>query len=131
MSAGVLRRYYELLDGPDVSRSSELLSPQLRFTILFSQSPGTAQEFSGGRAEFDGYMAQRGAPPWTHRVLADSSDGRLEIAFGETRLAGETVATFVAAIRLDEAGLIDRYIVGRSPAVLFELTADTDHDFPT
>jgi hypothetical protein len=66
-------------------------------------------------------MAQRGAPTWTHHVLAQSSDGRIEIAFGETRQVGVPLATFVAAARLDEEGRIDRYIVGRSPGVLFEL----------
>ena len=43
------------------------------------------------------------------------------MVFGETRQDGSPVATFVAAIRLDADGLISRYLVGRSPAVLFEL----------
>ena len=116
-----LRRLYEVLDGPHAERSLEMLAPGLRFSILFSLGPDGAQDFAGGRAEFDGYMAQRGAPSWTHHVLCESSDGRVELAIGETRQDGAPVATFVAAVRLDEAGLIDRYIVGRSPAVLFEL----------
>ena len=119
--SGALRRLYELLDGPDAERSLELLAPDLRFSILFSNGPGEAQDFAGGRPEFDGYMAQRGAPTWTHHVLADSSDGRVEIAFGETRQGRAPLATWVAAVRLDADGLIDRYIVGRSPAVLFDL----------
>jgi hypothetical protein len=119
--SGVLRRLYELLDGPDPASSLDMLSPDLRFSILFSQGPGTAQDFAGGRKEFDGYMAQRDAPTWTHHVLAESSDGRVDLAFGETRQDGVPLATFVAAVRLDAAGLIDRYIVGRSPAVLFDL----------
>ena len=117
--SGVLRRMYELLDGPDPETSLEMLSPDLRFSIVFSQGPGDAQDFAGGRAEFDGYMAQRGAPAWTHHVLSDSFDGRVEVAFGETRRDGVPVATFVAAARVDADGRIDRYIVGRSPAVLF------------
>lgn len=119
--SGVLRRLYELLDGPDAERSLELVAPDLRFSILFSNGPGEAQDFAGGRAEFDGYMAQRGAPAWTHHVLAESTDGRVEVAFGETRQDGAPLATWVAAVRLDGDGLIDRYIVGRSPTVLFEL----------
>jgi hypothetical protein len=119
--SGIVRRFYEILDGPDAMRSLEMLSPDLRFSILFSSGPGEAQDFAGGRPEFDGYMAQRGAPTWTPHVLAESSDGRLEIAFGETRQDGAPLATFVAAVRLDDAGLIDRYLVGRSPAVLFDL----------
>jgi hypothetical protein len=118
--SGVLRRMYELVDGPEPERSLELLSPDLRFSILFSPVPGEAHEFGGGRAEFDGYMAQRGAPTWTHHVLAEATDGPIEIALGETRQDGVPLATFVAAVRLDSTGRIDRYIVGRSPAVLFE-----------
>jgi hypothetical protein len=112
---------YELLDGPDADRALELLAGDLKFSILFSDGPGEAQDFAGGRPEFDGYMAQRGAPTWTHHVLAESTDGRIEIAFGETRQDGAPLASFVAAVRLDADGRIDRYIVGRSPAVLFDL----------
>jgi hypothetical protein len=119
---------YELLDGPVPERSLELMSPDLRFSIVFSQGPGDAQDFAGGRPEFDGYMAQRGAPEWTHHVLSDFFDGRVEIALGETRRSGERVATFVAAARLDAEGRIDRYIVGRSPAVLFE-AGNVDPDY--
>ena len=118
--SGVLRRFYELLDGPEAERSLDMLAPDLRFSILFSNGPGEAQDFAGGRSEFDGYMAQRGAPEWTHHVVADSRQGDVEVALGETRLDGAPLATFVAAIRLDAEGRVDRYIVGRSPAVLFE-----------
>ena len=65
-------------------------------------------------------MAQRGAPTWTHHVLAESADG-VEVVFGETRQDGPAVATFVAAATLDADGRISRYIVGRSPAVAFGL----------
>ena len=124
--SGVLRRMYELLDGPQPERSLELLSAQLRFSIVFSQGPGDARDFAGGRAEFDGYMAQRGAPAWTHHVVAESFDGRVEIVLGETRRDGAPVATFVAAARVDADGRIDRYMVGRSPAVLFDLAKTSD-----
>jgi hypothetical protein len=45
----------------------------------------------------------------------------VELVLGETRQDGTVVATFVAAIRLDASGRISRYIVGRSPAVAFDL----------
>src|SRR6476646_5672695 len=118
--SGVVERMYALLDGPEPARSLDMLATDLRFSIVFSHGPGDAREFSGGRAEFDGYMAQRGAPAWTHHVLAHSSDGRLEIAFGETRQDGVPLASFVAAARIDDEGRIDRYFVGRSPGVLFQ-----------
>jgi hypothetical protein len=124
--AGALKRFYEILDGADAERALAMLGEDLRFSILFSNGPGEAQDFAGGRTEFDGYMAQRGAPAWTHHVLAEFADGDLEVIFGETRLDGATLATFVAAVRVDAAGRISRYIVGRSPAVVFELGREAD-----
>jgi hypothetical protein len=121
VSGGVLRRLMEVIDGPDPGRCRELLAADLRFSIVFSDGNGTAQDFAGGRRAFDHYLAQRGAPTWTHHLLAESAGEAVEIAFGETRQDGAPLATFVAAARLDADGRIDRYIVGRSPAVLFEL----------
>ena len=92
---------------------SAVLGPVLR---RIRDSP---TEFAGGREEFDDYMAQRGTPAWTHHVLAESREGRIETVLGQTRQDGRPIATFVAAARLDAAGRIDRYIVGRSPAVTF------------
>jgi hypothetical protein len=66
---------YALLDGPEPDRSLDMLAADLRFSIVFSHGPGDAREFSGGREQFDAYMAQRGAPSWTHHVLAHSSEG--------------------------------------------------------
>ncbi len=53
---------------------------------------------------------------------AHRTDGRdVELMLGETRRDGAIVASFVAAVRLTPDGLIDRYIVGRSPNALFGL----------
>lgn len=118
---GLLRQMYEVIDGLAPERCRELLSDDLRFSIVFSNGPGAAEDFAGGRAEFDGYLAQRAAPTWTHHVLAESAHGAVELALGETRQAGAPLATFVAAARIDADGRIDRYVVGRSNAVLFGL----------
>lgn len=117
--SGALRRLYALIDGPEAARYGELLSDDLRFSVLFSTGPGTATDFSGGRAEFDAYMAQRGTPAWTHHVLTECADGAVETVYGETRQDGRPIATFVAAVRVDADGRIDRYVVGRSPGVVF------------
>ena len=114
-----LRRMYEVIDGPDPERCRELLAEDLRFSIVFSTGEVT-EDFAGGREAFDAYLAQRRAPTWTHHVLSESSDGTVELVLGETRVEGSPLATFVAAARLNGGGLIDRYVVGRSPAVLFE-----------
>jgi ketosteroid isomerase-like protein len=127
--AGVLRRLFELIDGPDPARCVELLAPDVRFSVVFSQGRGEARDFAGDRRAFDDYLAQRGVPTWTHhvlaasahRVLGDSDYHDVEVALGETRQDGMPVATFVAAVRLAADGRIDRYVVGRSPAVLFDL----------
>jgi ketosteroid isomerase-like protein len=128
-AAGVLRRLFEIIDGPDPGHCVELLAPDLRFAVLFSHGPGEARDFAGDRRAFDDYLAQRGAPTWTHHVLAESihrvragsSSHSVEVVLGETRQDGAPLATFVAAVRLADDGRIDRYIVGRSPAVLFDL----------
>jgi hypothetical protein len=118
--SGVLRRFYALIDGPEAARYGALLAEDLRFSILFSTGADGATDFSGDRAAFDEYMAQRGTPAWTHHVLGESTDGRVETVFGQTREAGRPIATFVAAARVDGSGRIDRYIVGRSPGVVFD-----------
>ena len=120
-----LRRLFAVIDGPDAARCVELLADDLRFSVVFSTGPADARDFAGDRPAFDDYLAQRGSPPWTHHVMAESAhrvEGRdVELVLGETRQGGATVASFVAAVRLTSDGLIDRYLVGRSPAVLFEL----------
>jgi hypothetical protein len=120
--AGFLRRFYEIVDRNEPEPVMALLSDDLRFSILFSTEPGgDARDFSGGYAEFAAYMHQRGAPEWTHHVLAESADEGVELAFGETRQGGRVVATWVAAATLDSDGRLERYLVGRSPAVVFGL----------
>src|SRR4051812_45360140 len=111
---------YEVIDSSDPERCRELLAEDLRFSIVFSTGEAAA-DFAGGRAAFDAYLAQRGAPAWTHHVLRGSAPGAVELVLGEPRREGSPVATFVAAARVNGDGLIDRYVVGRSPAVLFDL----------
>lgn len=117
----VLRRMFELIDGPAPLRVRELLADDLRFSIVFSSGPGGAQDFAGDRQAFDGYLAQRGTPSWTHHVLVEAARDGVELVLGETRQDGAPLATFVAAVRLDDAGRVDRYAVGRSTSVLFDL----------
>src|SRR3954471_2338394 len=107
--SSVLRELFALIDGPEPERCRELLADDLRFSIVFSNGPGAAQDFAGGREAFDGYLAQRSAPAWTHHVLTESSLGALELVLGETRVDGAPLATFVAAARVDADGLVDRY----------------------
>jgi ketosteroid isomerase-like protein len=116
-----MHRFYALLDGGDTARTLDMLAEDLQVSILFSDPRTGAREFAGGRDEYDAYMAQRGTPSWTHHVLAELVDGDVEIVLGETRQNGAQLASFVAAAELDADGRISRYLVGRSPAVLFGL----------
>jgi hypothetical protein len=117
--SSVLRRLFALIDGPEPERCRELLADDLQFSIVFSSGPGPAQDFAGGREAFDAYLAQRDAPVWTHHVLSESVSGEHELVLGETRVDGAPLASFVAAGRVDAGGLVDRFVVCRSPAVLF------------
>jgi hypothetical protein len=116
---------FEIIDGPDPANCVELLAPELRFSVVFSIGAAEARDFAGDRRAFDDYLAERGTPPWTHHVVAESThdlDGReVELVLGETRQDAAIVASFVAAVRLTPDGRIDRYIVGRSPNALFGL----------
>jgi hypothetical protein len=47
-------------------------------------------------------------------------DGDTEFALGETRWDdGRFIGTFLAVAHLDADGRMDRYMVGRSPAITF------------
>ncbi len=116
----VLRRLLALIDGPEPERCRVLLADDLWFSIVFSNGPGAAQDFAGGRAAFDAYLAQRDAPSLTHHVLRESAQDDVELVLGETRIDGAPLATFVAAARVDGSGLVDRYVVGRSTLVSFD-----------
>ncbi len=115
------RRYFGQLDGPEPERAVDMLADDFRFSIVFSQGPGEARDFSGGHAEFKEYMDQRAAGTFTHHVLAEASGGDVEFALGETRRGGEVLATFVVAARLDATGRMCRYFTGRSPGMAFDL----------
>ena len=115
------RRYFAQLDGPEPERAVDMLAPDFRFSILFSQGLGDADDFSGGHAEFKEYMDQRAAGTFTHHVIAESSAGDVEFVLGETRRGGEVLATFMATARLDATGRMCRYFTGRSPGVAFDL----------
>jgi hypothetical protein len=115
------QRYFAQLDGPEPERAVEMLTEDFSFSIVFSQGPGEAQDFSGGHPEFQGYMDQRAAGTFTHHVLAEASAGDVDFALGEARRGAQTLATFVVAARLDKSGRMCRYITGRSPGVAFDL----------
>ena len=57
---------------------------------------------------------------WAHHVVWSARDGDTEFALGETRWDdGRFIGTFLAVAHLDADGQMDRYMVGRSPAITF------------
>jgi hypothetical protein len=118
------RRYFAQLDGPEPERAVDMLAPDFRFSILFSQGLGDADDFSGGHAEFKEYMDQRAAGTFTHHVIEEARAVDVEFVLGEVRRGDVVLATFVAAARLDDGGRMCRYITGRSPGVAFDVAGD-------
>lgn len=119
-SAPFLSEWFALLDSDDASRILDLISDDFSFSILFSTGGDGATDFHGGRAEMEGYLAQREQGTRTHHLLTASATGLDELFLGEVRRSGEPEASFVASARLDESGRVRRLLIGRSPAVRFE-----------
>ena len=88
-------RYFEALDGPEPYSSLDLVSDDVEFAI-----------------------------EWAHFVVWSATDGDTEFALGETRWDdGRFIGTFLAVAHLDADGRMDRYMVGRSPAITFPTRA--------
>lgn len=118
-TAPFLTKWFAILDSDDADRILDLISDDFSFSILFSTGGDGATDFHGGRAEMEGYLAQREVGVRTHHLLTASAVGQDELFLGEVRRSGVLEATFVAGARLDEAGRVRRLLIGRSPAVLF------------
>jgi hypothetical protein len=118
-AAPFLTTWFGILDGDDADRILDLISDDFSFSILFSTGGAAGTDFHGGRAEMEGYLAQREVGVRTHHLLTASTVGRDELYLGEVRRSGVPEATFVASARLDDGGRVRRLLIGRSPAVLF------------
>jgi hypothetical protein len=116
--APFLTAWFEILDSDTPARILDLISEDFSFSILFS-TDGQATDFSGGRPAMEGYLAQREQGTLTHHLVTASSSAREELYLGEVRRAGTPVASFVAAGQISADGLLDRLLIGRSPAVRF------------
>lgn len=118
-AAPFLTTWFGILDSADAERILDLISDDFSFSILFSTGGDAGTDFHGGRAEMEGYLAQREVGVRTHHLLTGSVVGRDELYLGEVRRSGEPEATFVASARLDDRGRVRRLLIGRSPSVLF------------
>jgi hypothetical protein len=118
--APFLTAWFEIMDSDEPDRILDLISDDFTFSILFSTGDDQATDFSGGRPALEGYLRQREKGVLTHHLVASSSSGRDELFLGEVRRAGVPVASFVAAGQVGASGRLERFLVGRSPAVRFE-----------
>jgi hypothetical protein len=117
-AAPFLTAWFEIMDSDEPSRILDLISDDFSFSILFSVD-GAATDFRGGRDAMIGYLEQRERGTRTHHALAATSTGSDEFYLGEVRRGGEPEASFVAVGRIDDAGRLSRFLIGRSSEVRF------------
>jgi hypothetical protein len=118
-------RYFELLDGPDPHSSLELVAEDVAFSIQWAADASRkSRQFIGGLDELRGFIDAGDMGGWAHYVTRSGVDGDIEFALGETRWdSGERIGTFLAVAELDSTGRMRRYMVARTPALVF--TPDT------
>jgi hypothetical protein len=114
-------RYFELLDGPEPYASLELVADDVEFVIEWASGEDRkATQLRGGKAELRRFIDAGDMGGWAHHIVWSAADGDTEFALGETRWDdGRFIGTFLAVAHLDADGRMDRYMVGRSPAITF------------
>jgi hypothetical protein len=90
-----------------------MLSPDLRFAILWSEERGV-NEFVGGHTEYDGYLAQREPEGQRHHLVATARAGRSEVSLGYTTRWGEELGTFMMFMQADEHERARLFFAARS-----------------
>jgi NAD(P)-dependent dehydrogenase (short-subunit alcohol dehydrogenase family) len=106
---GVLARYYERVDGPEPASALELVADNVEFCLA---RPDRRIEGSSSD-ELAAYIAER--PPLTHRLLRQARDGDIEFALGQSVDGTTPLGSFIAAVRTDVDGRIDRYLAAFYP----------------
>jgi hypothetical protein len=115
-------RYFERLDGDDPFSSLELVAPDVEFSIQWAASDDRrSSQFVGGLEQLRGFVEAGDMEGWAHHVVFSGTDGDVEFALGETRWdsSGERIGTFLCVAQLDDEGRMRRYMVARSPALVF------------
>ena len=116
-AAPVMTRWFAAMDSETPEAILDMIAPDFRFSIVFSNGDGKATDFAGDRAAMEGYLAQREKGVLTHHILSASTVGDDELVLGQARRSGAFESTFVAAARLDAAGRVRSLMIGRSPAL--------------
>jgi hypothetical protein len=122
-------RYFALLDGPEPHASLELVADAVDFTIQWASGDDErSRQFVGGREDLRRFIDMGDTRGWAHVVLSSGVQGDVEFALGETRWndSGERIGTFLAVAQLDADGRMAKYMVARSPAIVFEASERID-----
>jgi hypothetical protein len=115
-------RYFEALDGAAPHTSLDLVAEDVQFVISWAGDEARrASQFVGGRQELRDFIDAGDMRDWAHHVRWSAVVGDVEFALGETRRTadGGRIGTFLAVAQLDGDGLMNRYMVTRSPAIGF------------
>ena len=115
----LLERYYACLDSPQPGDAMKLLAPDFSFAIDLCgvEVPDGYAHFTGGAAELEGYVFGRPDGRRHYLLRMHVADG-LEVALGRVTQDGEHLAMFMASVQTNEQGLITRYLVSRSSALV-------------
>jgi hypothetical protein len=106
-------RYYELVDAGEAAKALELVSPSLVFCLARPE-----QRIEGtSRDDLGNYMGVR--PARSHRLNQVVSSGNVDLVLGESVEDGRSLGTFIAALRSDGSGRIDRYVASFYPDLSF------------
>ena len=121
--ASFFRRFFAALDGNEPESAMAFVADDLEFAILWASDTDTrSRQFLGGAVELRAFTVAGDMEGWAHHILHVSREGSTELAVGETRWGdGRHIGTFVCAAELDDDGRMRRYLVGRSPAVRFQV----------
>lgn len=103
-----LTRYYAAVDAGDFELAAAMLHPRVQFAIHLPAGPRRG----GTREELIAYLSDRGPVNRAHHVHRGSADGDIEFVYGAV-VEDEVTTTghFLAAVRVDDAGLIATYQV--------------------
>jgi len=118
---GFFDRYFEALDGPDPLSALELVSADLRYSILFStKTDERSRQFLGGPEDLRSFTEAGDMDGWAHHILAAAVVDGVEVVLGETRRDdGTYLGTFVNAGRIGDDERMTHYLTARSPGLRF------------
>ena len=120
---GLLARYYARLDGPAPASALDLVADDLQFCFARPD-----RRIEGTRADLAAYIEER--PHLAHRLVRLARDGDVELAVGESVDGDTCLGTFLASVRTDVDGRIDRYLAAFYPRGASPRTSHDD-DPPT